>query len=345
MENLWGTFQYLYISVNLGAWTKNASFTVSLSQARTVAVSVKYATANGTAVAPADYTAKAPTALPFSAGQTSKTITVPVKGDLAGEADETFSVVLSGATNIAIGDGTGTGTITDNDPPVPHVSVGDISLTEGNSAKNAVFTVSLTNAAKAAVSVKYATANGTAVAPSDYTAKALTALSFSAGQTSKTVSVALKADGFGEGDETFSLNLSGPVGVVIDDGQATATIVNDDAPAPEVSVADVSITEGSSALSSKNLIFTVQLSAPAQGAVSLKYKTANGTAVAPSDFTAKALTALSFSKGQTSKTVSIPIKGDTVDEADESFQLQLSDASAGLTIVDGLATGTIVDDD
>jgi hypothetical protein len=325
--------------------TKNASFTVSLSQARTVAVSVKYATANGTAVAPADYTAKAPTALSFSAGQTSKTITVPVKGDLAGEADETFSVVLSGATNIAIGDGTGTGTITDNDPPVPHVSVGDISLTEGNSAKNAVFTVSLTNAAKAAVSVKYATANGTAVAPSDYTAKALTTLSFSAGQTSKTVSVALKADAFGEGDETFSLNLSAPVGVVFDDGQATATIVNDDAPAPEVSVADVSITEGSSALSSKNLIFTVQLSAPAQGAVSLKYKTANGTAVAPSDFAAKALTALSFSKGQTSKTVSIPIKGDTVDEADESFQLQLSDASAGLTIVDGLATGTIVDDD
>ena len=325
--------------------TKNASFTVTLSQARTVAVSVKYATANGTAVAPADYTPKALTALSFSAGQTSKTVTVPVKGDLVGEADETFSVVLSSPTNIAIGDGTGTGTITNNDPPVPHVTVGDISVTEGNAAKNAVFTVSLSNAAKAAVSVKYATANGTAVAPSDYTAKALTSLSFSAGQTSKTVAVALKPDLFGEADETFSLGLSAPVGVVIDDGQATATIVNDDAPAPEVSVADVSITEGTSSLSSKNLIFTVQLSAPAQGAVSLKYKTVNGTAVAPSDFTAKALTALSFSKGQTSKTVAIPVKGDAVDEADETFQLVLSDASAGLNLVDGTATGTIVDDD
>lgn len=324
--------------------SKNASFIVTLSQPRSVAVSVKYATANGTAVAPADYTAKALTTLSFAAGQTSKTVTVPVKGDLVGEADETFSVALSGATNIAIGDAVGTGTITNNDPPVPHVSVGDISVTEGNTAKNAVFTVTLTNAAKSAVSVKYATANGTAVAPSDYTAKALTALSFSAGQTTKTVSVALKPDAFGEEDETFTLVLSAPVGAVIDDGQATATIVNDDAPAPEVSVADVSITEGSS-FASKNLIFTVRLSAPAQGAVSVKYKTVNGTAVAPSDFAAKALTTLSFSTGQTSKTVAIPIKGDTVDESDEAFQLAASDASAGLTIADGVATGTIVDDD
>jgi hypothetical protein len=324
--------------------SKNASFTVTLSQARTVPVSVKYTTANGTAVAPADYTAKALTTLSFTAGQTSKTITVPVKGDVAGEANETFSVALSQATNIAMGDGTGIGTITNDDPAVPHVSVGDVSLTEGNSAKNAVFTVNLTNAAKATVSVKYATANGTAVAPSDFTAKSPTTLSFSAGQTSKTVSVALTPDAFGEGDENFSLVLSAPVGVVIDDGQATATIVNDDNPAPGVSVADVSITEGSS-FAAKNLVFTVQLSAPAQGAVSLKYKTVNGTAVAPSDFTAKSLTALSFSKGQTSKTVSIPIKGDTVDEADETFQLALSDASVGLTIVDGVGTGTVVDDD
>jgi hypothetical protein len=323
--------------------SKSASFTVTLSQPRSVAVSVKYATANGTAVAPADYKAKALTTLSFAAGQTSKTVTVPVKGDLIGEADETFSVALSGATNIAIGDGVGTGTITDNDPPVPHVSVGDISVTEGNTAKSAVFTVTLTNAAKSAVSVKYATANGTAVAPSDYTAKSRK-LSFSAGQTSKTVSVALKPDAFGEDDETFSLVLSAPVGAVIDDGQATATIVNDDAPPPEVSVDDVSITEGSS-FASKNLIFTVRLSAPAQGAVSLKYKTVNGTAVAPSDFAAKALTTLSFSTGQTSKTVAIPIKGDTIDEPDEAFQLAVSDASTGLTIADGVATGTIMDDD
>ena len=216
-------------------------------------------------------------------------------------------------------------------------------MTEGNSgAKNAVFTVTLTHAPKSTVSMKYATVNGTAVAPSDFTAKAPTGLYFFAGQTSKTVSVALKPDLFGEPDETFGLVLSTPTGVVIDDGQATATIVNDDAAAPEVSVADVSITEGGS---TKNLVFTVQLSAPAPGAMSLKYKTVDGTAVAPSDFTARAPTALWFSAGQTSKTLTVQVRGDLVREPDETFQLVLSDASAGLTLADPTATGTIANDD
>lgn len=325
--------------------SRNATFTVSLSQPRPSAVSVKYATANGTATAPADYTAKAATALSFAAGQTSKTVTVPVKGDLVAEDDETFSVVLSSPVGVAIGDGTGTATISDDEPAVPHVSVADVSVTEGTGgAKNAVFTLSLTNAAKSTVSVKAATANGTAAAPADFTAKSPTVVGFTAGQTSKTFTVALKPDAFGEPDETFGLVLSAPVGVVIDDGQATATIVNDDAAAPEASVSDVSVAEGA-AFGTKNLVFTVQLSAPAQGAVSLKYKTVNGTATAPSDFTAKALTALSFSTGQKTKTVTVQVKGDALVEPDESFELVLSDASAGVTIDDGTATGTITNDD
>jgi hypothetical protein len=217
-------------------------------------------------------------------------------------------------------------------------------VTEGNSgATNAVFTVTLSHAARSTVSMKYATVNGTAVAPSDYTPKTATGLYFSAGQTSKTVSVALKPDVFGEPDETFDLVLSAPAGVAIDDGQATATIVNDDAAAPSATVADVSIAEGRSF--TKSLVFTVQLSAPAPGALSLKYKTVDGTAVAPSDFTARALTALWFSAGQTSKTLTVPVKGDLVREPDETFELVLSDPSAGLTIADATATGTIVNDD
>ena len=233
-------------------------------------------------------------------------------------------------------------TATPTPDATPHVSVGDVSVTEGNSgAKSAAFTVTLTRAPKSTVSMKYATVNGTAVAPSDFTAKTST-LYFYAGQTSKTVSVALKPDVFGEPDETFDLVLSSPTGVVIDDGQATATIVNDDAAAPSASVADVSIAEGGS---TKNLVFTVQLSAPAPGSLSLKYKTVNGTAVAPSDFTARALTALWFSAGQTSKTFTVQVKGDFVREPDETFEVVLSDASNGLTIADTTATATIVNDD
>ena len=237
-----------------------------------------------------------------------------------------------------------TGTILDDDPPPPHVTINDIVVTEGNSgAKSAVFTVTLSHAAKGTVSVKYQTANGTAVAPGDFTAKVPTALSFTAGQTSKTVAIALKTDVLGEPDEGFFASLSTPVGVVIDDGIGAATIVNDDPAAPQVTIGDASIVEGETG--TKNLVFTVQLSAPSQGSVSLKYKTVNGTAVAPGDYTAKALTLLSFTAGQTSKTITIAVKGDQLDEADESFQVVLSDATAGLNLVDGTATGTIVDED
>lgn len=91
----------------------SARFTVSLSGASDQPVTVGYATANGTAKAPADYTAETAT-LTFSPGQTSKTVTVAVKGDRKNERNETFLVNLSGA-NTTVADASGKGTIVDND--------------------------------------------------------------------------------------------------------------------------------------------------------------------------------------------------------------------------------------
>lgn len=91
----------------------SARFTVSLSGASDQPVTVDYATANGTAKAPADYTAETAT-LTFSPGQTSKTVTVAVKGDRRNERNEAFFVNLSGAST-TIADAGGKGTIVDND--------------------------------------------------------------------------------------------------------------------------------------------------------------------------------------------------------------------------------------
>src|SRR5262249_35111374 len=79
-------------------------------------VTVQYATANGTATAPADYTAIPLTTLTFNPGQTTKTVTVAVNGDMLDEANETFVVNLSAPTNATIADNQGVGTITDDDP-------------------------------------------------------------------------------------------------------------------------------------------------------------------------------------------------------------------------------------
>ena len=114
---------------------------------------------------------------------------------------------------------------------VPHASVTDTKVNEGAAGDSATadFTVSLTEAAPRAVSVDYATINGTADAGSDYEAASGT-LTFDAGETSKVISVKVIGDRLNEADETFSLALSSPKYLIVDDELALATIQNDDLP-------------------------------------------------------------------------------------------------------------------
>src|SRR3954466_3644034 len=90
--------------------TTYAVFTVTLSPAATQTVTVTYGTASGTATTGRDFTAATGT-LTFSPGQTSNPVYVPVTGDLAYEADETFALNLANPVNANIRSGTGTGTI------------------------------------------------------------------------------------------------------------------------------------------------------------------------------------------------------------------------------------------
>jgi hypothetical protein len=111
----------------------------------------------------------------------------------------------------------------------PSIAINDVSVTEGNSGtKNAVFTVSLSSSPTSAVTVQYATANGTAAAPGDYTAVSGT-LSFGVGVTTKTISVVVKGDTAVEGNETYYLALSNATNATIGDSQGQGTIVDDDA--------------------------------------------------------------------------------------------------------------------
>ncbi|CAN5853373.1 hypothetical protein BH11PSE3_BH11PSE3_22930 [soil metagenome] len=231
-------------------------------------------------------------------------------------------------------------------PPVqPTLSVADASITEGDSGTSQMtFTVKLSQAATGPVTVTYSTADGTATAGSDYTAKTGT-LTFAAGETSKTVTVAVTGDTAVEANETFALKLAGASGATITTASATGIIVNDDVaappPVPTLSIADTSIAEGNSGTA--QMTFTVKLSQAATGPVTVNYSTADGTATAGSDYTAKAGT-LTFAAGETSKAVTVAVTGDTAVEANETFALKLAGAS-GATIATAAATGTIVNDD
>jgi hypothetical protein len=100
------------------------------------AVTVGYVTANGTATAPADYTATSGT-LTFAPGETAKTVTVAVVGDTVFEGDETFTLVLSSPVNGALGAGQehASATISDDDA-APSFSIAPTSYAEGTACAN-----------------------------------------------------------------------------------------------------------------------------------------------------------------------------------------------------------------
>ncbi len=216
------------VMVNEGnSGSLNAIFKVTLSGASAQTVTVKYATSNVSATAPADYTALALTTLTFAPGQVSKTVAVAVKGDVIDEVDETFKLALSSPTNATLASGSGVCTIKDNDAAA--ISINNASAPEPDGGTiSMTFTVKLSVASSRYVTVKYQTADGTAVAPADYTAKALTTLTFSPGQTSKAVTVSVRGELIVEPNETLFVNLSRATNATIADAQGQGTILNDD---------------------------------------------------------------------------------------------------------------------
>jgi hypothetical protein len=306
-----------------------AAFTVTLSHASSAAVSVRWATADETALAPADYAAASGT-LDFAPGQTSKSFEVPGAGDEIIEPAERFVVRLSSPANAVLADAEGTGTIVDDDGS-PALTVDDVAVTEGS---DAIFTVTLSAPTSATVSVHYATANGTASA-SDYASTTGT-LVLAPGVTAATITVATHGDSIIEPNETFLLDLSSPVHAILADASATATITDDDGSAT-LTIGDASVTEGA------NLTFTVTLSGTTSQPVTVQFDSVDATATAGSDYAATTGT-LTFANGPATQTLTINGIGDALVEGTETFNVVLHDAS-GATITDPSALGTILDDD
>ena len=202
-------------------------FVVTLDPAATAAVTVDYATADGTATAGSDYTATSGT-LTFQPGETSKTVSVPITDDAVDDGGETLTLTLSSASGADLGDAEATGTIRNTEPESSGLSVADAEATEEEDAA-LDFVVTLDPAATATTTVDYATADGTATAGSDYTATSGT-LTFQPGDTEKTVSVPITDDAVDDGGETLTLTLSSASGADLDDAEATGTIQNTETP-------------------------------------------------------------------------------------------------------------------
>lgn len=304
-----------------------------LSRSAPRAVTLAFRTRDGSARAGSDYVA-AHGRVRIPAGHRTARIRLFVLGDRTYEGVEKFAVQLSQGRGVRLPRRPVTVTINDNDA-APSLSIGDPSTVEGDSGTTALsFPVTLSAASGLPASVDYAVTGGSATAGTDYVALPAGTLSIPAGETSGSIVVQVIGDTAVEPDETVELTLSNPQGAVPIDSSATGTIRDDDRPG--VSIGDQRVLEGGTA------VLPLTLSTASSRPVSVSYATAPGTAGA-GDFTATSGT-VTFAPGQTSRTVSVATTADTLDEADETFTVQLS-SPVDTTIARGTATVTITDDD
>ena len=308
--------------------TTDAIFTVKLSAASAQTVRVNYfatpafflAFTSG-ATKGADFE-DMPGTVTFLPGETTQTITIPVKGDLLDEFDQYFYVMLTTPVNAAISDGRGLGTILDNDPTAT-ITINDIAVAEGNQVQSsAIFTISLNAPSEKEITVQYALAAGTAIANTDYSNSSGTVF-FASGTASKTISISITQDNTFEADETFFVNLSNATNATITDGQGLGTISNDD-PLPTIGITASSFrTEGATG-TTVNAGFEVKLSNPSYQTITVSYGTADVTATAGSDYTGTS-GLISFNPGETSgKFVIVVVTGDNIDEINETYAVNLT---------------------
>lgn len=189
-------------------------------------VAVDYATRDGTSNAGSDYTPQNGT-LSFAAGETVKTIRLPILNDAVGERDETFVVALFnpqppgspvGSASEAVV------TIRDDDRGVEFFSC---DVEEG--AGRAVISVQARTESANGFSVDFSTEDGSATAGMDYVPQSGT-LNFAPGETEKTFDIPILDDALGEGDETVNLRLSHPVGVALGAQSNTVLWIRDNDP-------------------------------------------------------------------------------------------------------------------
>jgi hypothetical protein len=267
-------------------------------------------------------------------------------------ADGRFVTFDSRASNLLPADGDSTLDVVRRDvlgtaDQAARITIDDISLAEGDIGQTPFrFTVSLDRAQSATVTVDFSTQNSTAAAPGDFLAATGT-LTFAPGETAKTITVQVNGDTTAEPNETFFVNIANATGnATFADIQASATILNDDQVATEqpsrISINDLSQAEGNSGQTPFR--FTVSLDRAQSAQVTVAYATANGTATAPGDYLAASGT-LTFAPGETAKTVSVQVTGDTVKEGNETFAVNLATVVGNASIIDGHAVGTIVNDD
>ena len=317
----------------------------------------------------------------FAPGETSKDISVPVKGDTAFEDNETFTVNLSSPINATLGTASGTGTILNDDPVPPVVSISNAAaVTEGDSSTTpSTFTVSLDHASSLPITVQAATQDGTAIAPGDYSTSITGVGSGSNVAQGKTATQPSTYNGQGA-----SLAVDGNTGGAF---SQCAGVNNQLQPYIEVDLGSVQLLDHVTIWNTDGqgfrlngfhvLVSDVAFTASGTGTLAASQAQAGVTDIVPSVTVTNSTVSIDvpvnrtgryiriitpntdylflaevqafqsvvvFAPGETSKMISVPVKGDLLYEDDETFTVNLS-SPTGATLGTASGTGTILNDD
>ena len=316
----------------------DATFTVTASPAPAspLAASVTVAADGDYGIASGTRTVSIPTA-------GSATLTLATSDDDADEPDGSVSVTVAAGDGYTVGDpASGSVSIADDDLPPPAVSITAkaASVTEGGAA---AFTLTADRAPDADLTVTLSvaeTGDGDHVAAAD---EGPATAVIAKGATEAAFSVATVDDDVDEPDGAVTVTVKDGGGYTVSPSQGAAAVTvsdNDAAALPSLSVADVTVKEGAW------MEFTVRLSAPSAGGVSVKVSTRDSTPVSATrrDYWPISGRTVSFRAGETERSVGVIVYDDSHDEEAETFEFVLSDAR-GAAIADGVAVGTITNDD
>jgi len=314
-------------------------------------VSFDYYTTNDTAEAGADYVT-ATGSITVAYGIIATNVAVQIIGDDWIEPNETFRLVVTNVTGgLTALDPEGVGTVTNDDARTISIASAVMINPEGPSGTdtNAVFTVTLSQAIGTDVTFLYNTQDGTAVSTGtvdagtyDYVPTNGTG-TIKAGTTSTNVIIAVKGDNSNEGiSENFQVVLTNPsANATLGTATGTCTIADDDG-LPLMSVANTSVTEGDTGSTSAQ--FIVSVNKPSAGEITFNYRTVDGTATAPGDYTAVSGGSGSIPIGAQQTTVTVAVAGDYWIEPNETFEIQVYNLS-NADPLDTNGVCTIVNDD
>ena len=331
--------------------TTNMDFVVSMNVPAIGDVTLDYASSDLLAHSGEDY-ALTSGSLTIPEGDTSAIISVPVNGDILPEPDETLTMSLANLSdNARFGMNTdkAVGTIANDDSAL--LSIGSVSGFEGAAGETGqfLFAVILDAPTSGDVSFDYATSDGSAIAPGDYTATSDTA-TIPAGDTSIYIPVSIHGDDDPQGNKTFLMTLSNVVGNATLNPNAdvgVGTIIEDDvtASSPEVRVTGASVTEGDEP-NTTVMVFKVVVAPTDSAPISFDYATADvpGQAIAGTDYIA-ASGQVTIPANDSQTTITVTVQGDSDIESDEVFNLLLSNLSGNATLVTPSVMGRINDDD